>query len=57
MSTHDVDLAVRWADEVAVVVGRTVIQGAPRAVLGDGVLPRGAAGLLATLPGRPGVPT
>jgi cobalt/nickel transport system ATP-binding protein len=87
MSTHDVDLALRWADEVAVVVDRTVVQGAPRAVLGDdgllrrarlerpwaltvgarlrdlgllpgdGVLPRDAAGLLAALPDRPGVPT
>jgi cobalt/nickel transport system ATP-binding protein len=87
MSTHDVDLALRWADEVAVVVDRRVVQGAPRAVLGDdgllrrarlerpwaltvgarlrdlgllpgdGVLPRDAAGLLAALPDRPGVPT
>jgi len=87
MSTHDVDLALRWADEVAVVVDRTVVQGAPRAVLGDDdllrrarlerpwaltvgarlrdlgllpgdrVLPRDAAGLLAALPDRPGVPT
>ncbi len=35
MSTHDVDLALRWADEVAVVVDRTVVQGAPADVLGD----------------------
>lgn len=35
MSTHDVDLALRWADEVAVVVDRQVVQGAPAAVLGD----------------------
>ena len=35
MSTHDVDLALRWADEVAVVVDRTVVQGLPVAVLGD----------------------
>ena len=42
MSTHDVDLALRWADEVAVVVDRTVVQGAPGAVLGDDVLLRRA---------------
>ncbi|MEU2349784.1 ATP-binding cassette domain-containing protein [Modestobacter sp. NPDC049651] len=35
MSTHDVDLALRWADEVAVVVGGRVVQGAPDDVLGD----------------------
>jgi cobalt/nickel transport system ATP-binding protein len=35
MSTHDVDLALRWADEVAVVVDRDVVQGPPVAVLGD----------------------
>jgi cobalt/nickel transport system ATP-binding protein len=35
MSTHDVDLALRWADEVAVVVDRTVVQGRPEDVLGD----------------------
>jgi cobalt/nickel transport system ATP-binding protein len=35
MSTHDVDLALRWADEVAVVVDRTVVQGEPDDVLGD----------------------
>lgn len=35
MSTHDVDLALRWADEVAVVVDRRVVQGAPATVLGD----------------------
>jgi cobalt/nickel transport system ATP-binding protein len=35
MSTHDVDLALRWADEVAVVVDRTVVQGRPDEVLGD----------------------
>jgi cobalt/nickel transport system ATP-binding protein len=87
MSTHDVDLALRWADEVAVVVDRRVVQGRPEDVLGDddllararlgrpwaltvgarlrelgllpddGVLPRDAAGLLAALPDRPGVPT
>ncbi len=35
MSTHDVDLALRWADEVAVVVGGRVVQGAPEVLLGD----------------------
>ncbi|RBY85028.1 energy-coupling factor ABC transporter ATP-binding protein [Blastococcus sp. TF02A-30] len=34
MSTHDVDLALRWADEVAVVVDRVVVQGRPDEVLG-----------------------
>ena len=38
MSTHDVDLALRWADEVAVVVDRMVVQGSPAHVLGDDVL-------------------
>jgi cobalt/nickel transport system ATP-binding protein len=38
MSTHDVDLALRWADEVAVVVDRTVVQGRPEDVLGDDAL-------------------
>jgi cobalt/nickel transport system ATP-binding protein len=38
MSTHDVDLALRWADEVAVVVDRTVVQGPPEDLLGDDVL-------------------
>jgi cobalt/nickel transport system ATP-binding protein len=38
MSTHDVDLALRWADEVAVVVDRRVVQGAPAEVLGDDAL-------------------
>ncbi len=38
MSTHDVDLALRWADEVAVVVDRAVVQGSPADVLGDDVL-------------------
>jgi cobalt/nickel transport system ATP-binding protein len=41
MSTHDVDLALRWADEVAVVVDRTVVQGPPGHMLGnDGLLAR-----------------
>ena len=38
MSTHDVDLALRWADEVAVVVDGRVVQGPPDVVLGDDVL-------------------
>jgi cobalt/nickel transport system ATP-binding protein len=38
MSTHDVDLALRWADEVAVVVDRAVVQGTPEDVLGDDAL-------------------
>ena len=38
MSTHDVDLALRWADEVAVVVDRAVVQGSPADVLGDDAL-------------------
>ena len=38
MSTHDVDLAFAWADEVAVVVDRGVVQGPPGEVLGDGDL-------------------
>jgi cobalt/nickel transport system ATP-binding protein len=35
MSTHGVDLALAWADEVAVVVDRRVVQGAPDVLLGD----------------------
>ncbi len=35
IATHDVDLALRWADEVAVVVDGRVIQGKPTIVLGD----------------------
>jgi cobalt/nickel transport system ATP-binding protein len=38
MSTHDVDLALRWADEVAVVVGGRVVQGRPEDVLADDAL-------------------
>jgi cobalt/nickel transport system ATP-binding protein len=38
MSTHDVDLALRWADDVAVVVDRTVVQGAPADLLADDAL-------------------
>jgi cobalt/nickel transport system ATP-binding protein len=41
MSTHDVDLALRWADEVAVVVDRRVVQGRPEDLLADdGLLAR-----------------
>jgi rRNA maturation RNase YbeY len=40
MSTHDVDLALRWADEVAVVVDGGVVQGPPDVVLGDDALLR-----------------
>jgi cobalt/nickel transport system ATP-binding protein len=35
MSTHDVDLALRWADAVAVVVDHRVVQGDPAELLGD----------------------
>jgi cobalt/nickel transport system ATP-binding protein len=35
LSTHDVDLALAWADEVAVVVDRVVVQGTPAELLGD----------------------
>jgi hypothetical protein len=38
MSTHDVDLALRWADEVAVVVDGSVVQGRPEDILGDDAL-------------------
>jgi cobalt/nickel transport system ATP-binding protein len=38
MSTHDVDIALRWADEAAVVVNRTVVQGPPGDLLGDDAL-------------------
>jgi cobalt/nickel transport system ATP-binding protein len=38
MSTHDVDLALRWADEVAVVVDGGVVQGPPDVVLGGDAL-------------------
>jgi cobalt/nickel transport system ATP-binding protein len=38
LSTHDVDLALRWADEVAVVVDRRVVQGRPEQVLADDAL-------------------
>ena len=34
LATHDVDLALSWADEVAVVGGRRVRQGEP-SILGD----------------------
>lgn len=35
IATHDVDLALRWSDEVAVVVDGGVLQGEPSVVLGD----------------------
>lgn len=35
IATHDVDLALRWSDEVAVVVDGRVLQGEPSVVLGD----------------------
>lgn len=35
LSTHDVDLAMRWADQVAVVVDGAIIQGEPAEVLAD----------------------
>ncbi len=35
LSTHDVDLALGWADQVAVVVDGRVVQGRPEQVLGD----------------------
>ncbi|MGV8873302.1 MAG: energy-coupling factor ABC transporter ATP-binding protein [Rhodococcus sp. (in: high G+C Gram-positive bacteria)] len=38
LSTHDVDLALRWADSVAVVVDGVVHQGLPDAVLSDAAL-------------------
>jgi cobalt/nickel transport system ATP-binding protein len=38
LSTHDVDLALRWADRVAVVVDGRITQGAPAELLGDGDL-------------------
>ncbi|ODU05638.1 MAG: cobalt ABC transporter [Pseudonocardia sp. SCN 72-86] len=38
LSTHDVDLAYRWADEVAVVAAGTVEVGAADAILGDAAL-------------------
>lgn len=42
LSTHDVDLAHRWADEVAVVAGGRVATGPADAVLGDAPLLRSA---------------
>jgi cobalt/nickel transport system ATP-binding protein len=42
LSTHDVDLAYRWADEVAVVAGGVVRTGPTDAVLGDAELLRSA---------------
>lgn len=42
LATHDVDLAVRWADEVAVVHGGTVVAGEAAVLLGDAALLRSA---------------
>lgn len=42
LSTHDVDLAQRWADEVAVVVDGRVVTGEASAVLADAALLRAA---------------
>ncbi|MDT7706656.1 MAG: cobalt/nickel transport system ATP-binding protein [Pseudonocardiales bacterium] len=42
LSTHDVDLAYRWADEVAVVAGGAVHAGPADVVLGDAGLLRSA---------------
>jgi ABC-type cobalt transport system, ATPase component len=42
LSTHDVDLAHRWADEVAVVAGGRVVTGPADDVLGDAALLRSA---------------
>ena len=42
LSTHDVDLAYRWADDVAVVAGGVVHTGPTDAVLGDADLLRSA---------------
>lgn len=42
LSTHDVDLAHRWADDVAVVAGGVVRTGPADAVLGDADLLRSA---------------
>lgn len=38
LATHDVDLALAWADEIAVVVDGVVRQGDPAALLGDAAL-------------------
>jgi len=38
LATHDVDLALAWADHVAVVVGGVVRQGDPVGVLADDLL-------------------
>jgi cobalt/nickel transport system ATP-binding protein len=42
LSTHDVDLAHRWADEVAVVAGGRVVTGPADVLLGDAALLRSA---------------
>ncbi|GAA3626879.1 hypothetical protein GCM10022223_50190 [Kineosporia mesophila] len=38
VATHDVDLALAWADRVAVLVGSLVRQGPPEKLLGDDTL-------------------
>jgi cobalt/nickel transport system ATP-binding protein len=38
LSTHDVDLALRWADQIAVVVDGAIRQGAPGVLLRDTAL-------------------
>ena len=62
LSTHDVDLAHRWADEVAVVAGGRVVTGPAAEVLGDaelltasGLTPAWAPAVAALL-ARAGVP-
>lgn len=42
LATHDVDLALAWADQVAVVVDGGVRQGAPAELLADELLQAGA---------------
>ena len=42
LATHDVDLALAWADQVAVVVAGTVRQGDPATLLSDVALVAGA---------------
>jgi cobalt/nickel transport system ATP-binding protein len=42
LATHDVDLALRWADEVAVVAAGRVVAGPAGAVLADAALLRSA---------------
>lgn len=42
LSTHDVDLAWQWADEVAIVAGRQIVQGMTGKLLADEALLRQA---------------